>query len=108
MAIWAKEDKNDVKYCKKGETAQEAGKIFEARHYENLLKQKYRGRTFCTLGNSKVSNFFISNPRTPNADSLIRFTLRARNDTLWTPAIKAIIFKENGPNTSCSCGNRRF
>jgi hypothetical protein len=24
-----------VKYCKKGETAQEVGKIFEARHYEN-------------------------------------------------------------------------
>jgi hypothetical protein len=62
---------------------------FEARHYENLFKQKYRGRTFCTLGNSKVPNFFISNPKAPNADSLIRFTLRARNDTLWTPAKKS-------------------
>jgi hypothetical protein len=38
MTIWAKEEKNDVKYCKKGEAAQEVGKIFEARHYENLLK----------------------------------------------------------------------
>jgi hypothetical protein len=28
-----------VKYCKKGEEAQEVGKIFEARKYENLLKQ---------------------------------------------------------------------
>jgi hypothetical protein len=108
MAIWAKEDKNDVKYCKKGEIAQEVRKIFEARHYENLLKQKCRGRTFCTLGNSKVSNFFISNARAPKADSLIRFTLRARNDTLRTPARKTMIFKENGPDTSCSCGNRRF
>jgi hypothetical protein len=36
VAIWAKEAKNDVKYCKKGETVQEIVKIFEARHYENL------------------------------------------------------------------------
>jgi hypothetical protein len=60
MAILAKEDKNDVKYCKKGETVQEVGKIFEARHYENLLKQKCRGRTFCILGNSKISTFSLS------------------------------------------------
>jgi hypothetical protein len=53
-------------------------------------------------------NFFISNPRAPNADSLIRFTLRTRNDTLWTPARKAMTFKEDGPDTSCSCWNRRF
>jgi hypothetical protein len=55
-----------------------------------------------------VLNFFISNPKAPNADSLIRFTSRARNDTLWRPARKVMIFKENGPDTSCSCGNRRF
>jgi hypothetical protein len=38
IAIWAKEDKNDVKYCKKGETAQEVGTISEMAHYENILK----------------------------------------------------------------------
>jgi hypothetical protein len=108
IAIWAREEKNDVKYCKKGEPAQEVRKIFEARHYKNILKQKCRGRTFCALGNSKVSTFFIRNPKAPNADSLIRFILRARNDTLWTPARKAMIFKDNGPGTSCSCVNRRF
>jgi hypothetical protein len=108
IAIWAREEKNDVKYCKKGETAQEVGKIFEARHYENLLKQKCRSRTFCTLCNSKVSNFFTSNPKAANTDIFIRFTLRARNDRLWTSARKAMIFKEKGPTTSCSCGNIRF
>jgi uncharacterized protein with NRDE domain len=107
-AVWDGEEKNDVKYCKKGETAQEVGKIFEARHYENRLKQKCRDRTFCPLGCSKVSNFFISNPKAPNADNLIGFALRARNLTLWTSARKALIFKENGPETSYSCGNRRF
>jgi hypothetical protein len=55
-----------------------------------------------------VPNFFISNSKAPNADSLIRFTLRARNDTLWTPARKAATFKENEPATSCSCGSRKF
>jgi hypothetical protein len=55
-----------------------------------------------------VSNFFINNPKPLNAESLIMFSLRARNDTFWTPARKAMIFKENGPDTSCSCGNRRF
>jgi hypothetical protein len=55
-----------------------------------------------------VSNFFISNSKAPNADSLIRFTLRARNETLWTPARKAMIFKEKGPVASCSCGTEDF
>jgi hypothetical protein len=108
MAVWEEDDKSNTKYYEKGETAQEVGKIFEARHYENLLKQKCRGRTFCTLGNSKVSNFFISNPKAPNADSLIRFTLRARNDMLWMPARKAMIFKNEGFETRCTCENRRF
>jgi hypothetical protein len=108
VAVWEEKEENNTKHCKKGETAQEVGKIFEARHYESLLKQKCRGRTFCTLGNSKVSNFFISNPKAPNADSLIKFTLGARNDTLWTPARKAMIFKNQGIDTSCTCGNRRF
>jgi hypothetical protein len=38
MAVWNVEEKDSIKYCKKEETAQEVGKIFEARHYENLLK----------------------------------------------------------------------
>jgi hypothetical protein len=54
VAVWEDKEENNTKHCKKGETGQEVGKIFEARHYENLLKQKCRGRTFCTLGNSKV------------------------------------------------------
>jgi hypothetical protein len=55
-----------------------------------------------------VPKFFISNPKAPNADRLIRFTLRARNDTLWTPARKAMIFKDSGIDTKCTCGNRKF
>jgi hypothetical protein len=60
MAIWAKEKKNDVKYCKKGETAQEVWKIFEARHNENILKQKCICRTFCTFDYSKCRTFSLA------------------------------------------------
>jgi hypothetical protein len=33
---------------------------------------------------------------------------KAINDSLWTPSRKVMLFEENGPDTSCSCGNRRF
>jgi hypothetical protein len=36
VAIWANKDKSTTKQCKKGETAQEVGKMFEWRHLENL------------------------------------------------------------------------
>jgi hypothetical protein len=49
----------------------------------------------------------IGNPRVSNADNLIGFTIRARNDTLLAPAGKARIFKEDGPPANYSCGNRR-
>jgi hypothetical protein len=55
-----------------------------------------------------VSNVFIGNPKVLNADSLIRFTKRARNDTLWTSARKLMIYKEDGLPSSRTCGNKRF
>jgi hypothetical protein len=64
IRILANEDKSTMKQCKKGETTQEVGKIFEERHLENLLKQKCRRKSFCTLRNSKVSNFFIGKLKT--------------------------------------------
>jgi hypothetical protein len=36
VAIWKEKEENSTKYCKKEEVAQEIGKLFEARHYENL------------------------------------------------------------------------
>jgi hypothetical protein len=34
--------------------------------------------------------------------------MRARNDTLWTQARKAMMLKEDGPTRGCICGNKRF
>jgi hypothetical protein len=39
---------------------------------------------------------------------LIRFPIRVRNDTLWTPARKATIFKKEGPSPSCMRVNKRL
>jgi hypothetical protein len=50
----------------------------------------------------------IDNQRASNADNLIGFTIRARNDILSAPARKARILKEDGPPANYSCGNRRF
>jgi hypothetical protein len=45
--MWANEDKITIKLREKGEVDQAAGKLFEERYLENLLKQKCRGKSFC-------------------------------------------------------------
>jgi hypothetical protein len=57
VAIWANKDKSTTKQCKKGETAQEVDKNFEGIHLETLLKQKWRGKSFCALGIRKWKTF---------------------------------------------------
>ncbi|GMO21911.1 MAG: hypothetical protein Ta2E_12570 [Mycoplasmoidaceae bacterium] len=39
---------------------------------------------------------------------LFRFTIRVRNDTLWTPTKQAIISRGQNIGRNCSCGNGRF
>jgi hypothetical protein len=41
-----------------------------------------------------MPNFFNENPKASNFDNLIRFVLRARKNTRWTSAKKALIFQE--------------
>jgi hypothetical protein len=37
----------------------------------------------------------------------MRFAIRARNDTLWTPAKKACLFGHINHDSYCKCGNGR-
>ncbi|GMO20772.1 MAG: hypothetical protein Ta2E_11960 [Mycoplasmoidaceae bacterium] len=60
----------------------------------------------CTFKNSAISNFYIGNCKAPTKDYLLRFSIRARNDTLWTPAKKAVI--NGSTNPYCNCGNERY
>jgi hypothetical protein len=107
MIIWSTESKNSFT-CKRGEKAITISRIFERRHFKNLCEQKGHGQSFQTFHNSKISNFYVGNCRAPVSDGLVRFSLRARNDMLWTPARKAIALKNQFESANCGCGNQRF
>jgi hypothetical protein len=106
MHVWTEED-NSLVECKKGTVAKTIGTILEKRHYNSLLQQTARGIQFDTFRNSQNSNFYVGNGKAPLSNSIIRFALRARNDTLWTPAKKAALFGNEKHNPYCSCGNSR-
>jgi hypothetical protein len=107
IVIWSVEDRRG-KVCKRGDVTKTVSVIFEKRHYEALIKQPSRDRPFITFTNSKISNYFIGNCKSLLSDGFIRFALRARNDTLWTPARKAFIYKNQYDSPNCQCGNHRF
>jgi hypothetical protein len=104
--IWTGK-KGSLTKCKKGETAGKIGKILQKRHFKELKSQKCRGKSICTFKNSRISNFYITNYNAPMSNALIRFALRCRNDTLWTPARKALIYGGNF-DPCCKCGNHRY
>jgi hypothetical protein len=56
--------------------------------------------------NSNVSNFYICNCKVSTSDALIRFSLGVRNDTLWTPTMKSVVFKNT--NSFCAYSHHRF
>jgi hypothetical protein len=107
IEIWSA-DKEGIVECRKGETTKKIGEILEKRHFERLMGQKCRGQSFKTFKNSPTSNFYVGNCKSPVSDALERFSIRAINDTLWTPAKKVAIFKEQYSSACCGCNNKRF
>jgi hypothetical protein len=85
MRIWI-DEKNSIEDFKKGTVAKAIGRIMEKRHYKRLCHQKGKGQQFDTFRNSTVSNFYIGNIKAPLSNGIMRFAIRARNDTLCTPA----------------------
>jgi hypothetical protein len=51
--------------------------------------------------------FYMGNNKDPISNANTRFANRARNETLWKPAMKAMIFKEQDYEDNCDCGNHR-
>jgi hypothetical protein len=88
-------------------TSRDLMKMIRTRHWKQLTNQVLHGHTFFTLQNSTASNFMIGNCKAPVSNALFRFTVRARNNTLWTPQIKSIIFKDQGNSSLCNCYNNR-
>jgi hypothetical protein len=71
------------------------------RYRTELLDQRSRGACFGTL--KANYNFFLGNCKAPVSDALFRFTVRGRNDTLWTLVKRNLYYpKENG-NIYCKC-----
>ncbi|GMO18297.1 MAG: hypothetical protein Ta2E_09330 [Mycoplasmoidaceae bacterium] len=103
IQIW---NEKNIKVCDMGETAKKISMLLNDEHYEHLTQQKLRGQAMCTFKNSVISNFYIGNCKAPTKDYLLRFSIRARNDTLWTPAKKAIMNRNNNPY--CNCQNHRY
>jgi hypothetical protein len=105
--IWTEEVGSLVK-CYKGQTAKAISEIVERRHFMKLRDQPCRGQSIETFKKSRMSNFYIGNCKAPVSDALVRFSLRCRNDTQWTPARKALIFGKENHNPICDCGNHRI
>jgi hypothetical protein len=78
-----------------------------SRHRLGVENQSVRGESMCTLINSPCSNFMIGNCRAPVKDYVVRFIIKGRNQTLWTPAYQTMIYRNKGYNALCSCVNHR-
>ena len=77
-------------------------KILNNRHYETLCQFGLRGHTFHTLKNSPLSNFFLK-PNTLMADSVVKFSIKARTNSLMTNSLAARI-NQNVNNKCPRCG----
>lgn len=61
-------------------------RIINARHAEKLRSFPLKGHSFTTLSNSPLSNFFLK-PNSLMADSIVRFAIKARTNSLMTASI---------------------
>lgn len=79
-------------------------KIICKRHQENLCHFTSKGHSFNTLKDSPVSSFFLK-PKTHMADSIVKFAIRARTNSLMTGSLKSKRINPTNQNYLCKrCG----
>jgi hypothetical protein len=105
ILVW---DNDKIHKLENWQLASKGSEMLMDRYYDELFRQSTRGQSIVTLKSSDVSHFFIGICKDPIKDWLLRFTIRARNDTLWTPAKQAMINRSSRLVTGCSCRNGRF
>jgi hypothetical protein len=105
---WYQPEENDrrgkyrgITVCRNKKAAKNITKFFQKRSLQNLKAQLVRGQSYFTLEGSPISSFFIGNCKAPVNDHLIRFVIRARNDTLWTKARSAMCNQSISPFCEC-------
>jgi hypothetical protein len=72
-------------------------------YIHKIDEKKYRVVVYKALNDQPTSNFMKANHKAPDNDSLFRFTIKARNQTLMTPFMSRVIFNQgNGLYRLCS------
>lgn len=78
-------------------------KLLSDRHGKSLRELPLKGHTFNTLINNPLSNFFVSNYKSPTADSIIKFAILSRTNNIPTGEI---LHKNNKSDGLCKlCHN---
>jgi hypothetical protein len=94
------------KYPAPSEVSKALMKNLREQHHKELLKLPSCFQ-MTTFKNSTVSNFMLGNCKAPVTDFVLKFIIRARVNTLWTPAVRAArVHSYHGP-VNCNCSNGR-
>lgn len=77
-------------------------KIIQKRHGELLRSFPLKGHSFCTLMNSPLSNFMLK-PNSLMADSVVRFAIKARTNSLITGSLLSNRNNNDSSNRNNRC-----
>ena len=80
-------------------------KILKKRHFAHLCSHKMKGHSFMTLKNSSLSSFFL-NHSTYLADSVVKFAVKARCNSLMTGSIMSQRTLDPNDAKCKLCGNK--
>ena len=78
-------------------------RMLRARHQRGLTSHPLRGHSFVALRNCPTSNFFFATGRTTAKDSLVKFAVLARTNSLHTGQVRRLANPEQEDGL-CRCG----
>ena len=78
-------------------------RMIREEHYKNLIGHPLRGHSFAALRNCPTSSFFLATGRTNAKDSLVKFAVLARTNSLHTGQVRRLANPEQEDGL-CRCG----
>ena len=78
-------------------------RMIREEHYKNLIGHPLRGHSFVALRNCPTSSFFLATGRTTAKDSLVKFAVLARTNSLHTGQVRRLANPEQEDGL-CRCG----
>lgn len=79
-------------------------RMMRAKYHKALLDHPLRGHSFIALTDCPTSNFFLATGRTSAKDSLVKFAILARTNSLHTGQIRRLANRNVEDDGLCSCG----